>query len=122
MLAIYTKIKHYLFLALLGFFVPAVAFAAPANLKEFAGLVVKIMQNIIGVLFASLAIGLVYGVMLYLANSDNEKKRAEIKDYLLWGVIGIIVVMGLWGILGILRESVFGISTVGIPEISAPQQ
>lgn len=115
-----TKIRYALPALLVGFAMPLFASAAPANLKELATLIVKILQNVVAVLFASLAVGLLYGVVLFLANSDNEKKRTEIKSYLLWGVIGIIVVMGIWGILGIFRESIFGTSAVGIPQISPP--
>jgi succinate dehydrogenase/fumarate reductase cytochrome b subunit len=118
----YGKLKQQLFALSLLFAVPTAAFAAPANFKEFAAFIVTVLQNIIGILFASLAVGLLYGVVLFLANADNEKKRAEIKSYLLWGVIGIIVVMGIWGILALLHESVFGTGTIGIPQISPPTQ
>lgn len=99
---------------------PALAFAAPASFKEFAELAVQILQGFIALLFASLAVGLLYGVVLFFANADNEQKRSEIKQYLLWGVIGVVVVMGIWGILALLRESIFGTGVVGIPQLSAP--
>lgn len=115
----YRKILRHLFAVLIAFLVPVFAFAAPASLREFAELVVSILQNIISILFVSLAVGLLYGVIVYFANSDNDKKRMEIKGYLLWGVIGIIVVMGIWGILGLLTESVFG-TAPGIPQLTPP--
>jgi len=100
---------------------PVIAFAqAPTNFREFASLVVRMLQSVIAVLFVSLAVGLVFGVVLFLANADNEKKRMEIKGYLLWGVIGIIVVMGIWGILETLSVSVFGPGAVGIPQLRPP--
>lgn len=117
----YAKIKKYFLGILLAAFLPQVVFAAaPTNLREFAAFVVRVLQSLAALLFASLALGLLYGVILYFIHSDNEQKRTEIKSYLLWGVIGIIVVMGLWGILALLRVSIFGTSTVGIPQISPP--
>ena len=113
------KMKQYLVAAVL-FLTPIFASAAaPANFKEFAVLVVGVLQSVVAILFASLAVGLVYGVMLYLANSDNDQKRLEIKGYLLWGVVGVVVVMGIWGILAILTGSIFG-GGVGIPQITPP--
>lgn len=112
--------KHLLFVVLPALFLPTLAFAAPASFKEFAELAVRILQSFIALLFASLAVGLVYGVVLFFANADNEQKRSEIKQYLLWGVIGVIVVMGIWGILALLRESIFGTGVVGIPQLRAP--
>lgn len=100
--------------------VASAAVAAPTNLREFARLVVRIFQNITGILFTALAVGLIYGIVRYFISEDNERVRHEIKEYLLWCVIGIIVVMGLWGILSILGATFFGSGMIGIPEISPP--
>ena len=98
----------------------AVFAAAPANLHDVAELFLKIMLNITDILFALLSVGLLYGVVVYFAQADNEREREEIKGYLLWAIIGIIVVFGIWGIVAILRYSVFGTSNVGIPQIAPP--
>ena len=114
----FKELKNYL---LPLFLLPAVALAVntPTNFREFGVFAVTVLQNVIAILFASLALGLLYGVLLYFANSDNEQKREEIKSYLLWGVIGVVVVMGVWGILEVLHSSLFN-GTVGIPTISPP--
>src|SRR3989344_8570645 len=120
MISRYKKFRQIL-LTIAALFMPVIAFAqAPTNFREFASLVVRMVQSVIAVLFVSLAVGLVFGVVLFLANADNEKKRMEIKGYLLWGVIGIIVVMGIWGILETLSVSVFGPGAVGIPQLRPP--
>lgn len=99
---------------------PFVASAqAPGTFREAADLFVQIIKGIINILFALLAVGLLYGVVLYFLNSDNERKRTEIKGYLFWGVIGITVAFAIWGILGILLAT-FGWGAAGIPLISPP--
>lgn len=109
--------KKITILSLLSFlFTPNVLFAAtPANFKEFIELLLKILQNAIQILVAGMAIGLLYGVAMYMVNSDNEKKREDIKGYLLYGVMGLFVVVGLWGILALLSGG-----AVGIPLLSPP--
>lgn len=105
----------------LALLLPQAVFAAgPSNLRAVAELFMKIMLNVTSILFALLGVGMLYGVVVFFANSDNEKKREEIKGYLLWGVIGIVVVFGIWGIVSIMRYSVFGTSAVGIPQITPP--
>lgn len=94
-------------------------YAAPSTFKDVAELFVDLIKGMIAILFASLSVALVYGVILYFLNADNESKRTEIKNYLLWGVIGIIVVFGLWGILQILSDSM-GWGTVGVVFLRAP--
>ena len=101
--------------------IPSFAFAqAPSTFREFAQLIVAIVKNAAIILFVSLAVGLAYGIVMYLANSDDAKMRESIKGYLLWGIIGIAVVFGLWGILTILSMT-FGWGTPGIPIISPPR-
>lgn len=106
--------------ALAAFSTPFIAAAAaPTNFKEFVELLLKILQNAIAILMAALLVGITYGVAVYMMNSDNEKKREEIKGYLLWAVIGIAVVMGMWGLVGIINSTVFG-GAIGIPFIKPP--
>lgn len=100
-------------------FIPLAAFAAaPTTLKEFATLLVKILQTISGLLMVSLSVGLIWGVVVFFANAENEQKRESIRGYLLWGVIGLVVIVGIWGILGLVSGT-FGWA-VGIPQLTPP--
>lgn len=112
---------HYFltFLLALALTPSAASAAAAANFKEFAEFLLIIIQNLISILFAAMTVGLIYGVVLYFINSDNEKEREKIKGYLLYAVMGIIAVMGLWGFIALLNSTVFG-TAVGIPYISKP--
>ena len=98
---------------------PIVVFAAVSTFKDFANQFVAIIKGFINVLFVSLGVGLAYGVLLFFINADNEKKREEIKGYLLWGVIGISVVFGLWGFIQIFCDTL-GWCAAGIPYIIPP--
>ena len=98
---------------------PQILFAQATTLKGFATVVVQVLNGLAGTIFVSLIVGMTYGVILYMANSDNETKREEIRGYLMWGVIGISVVVGLWGILALLSATL-GWGGVGIPIIRPP--
>ena len=71
-----TNIKKLLYVVLFALF-PFIAFAQPATFRDFANLLVKLFQNFVALIFASLSVGLLYGVVLFMMNSDNEKKREE---------------------------------------------
>jgi hypothetical protein len=110
-----------LFLVTASVFIPSFALAqAPGTFREFAQLIVRIVKYGAAILFVSLGVGLAYGVVVYLAHSDDAKMRENIKGYLLWAVIGIAVVFGLWGILTILSVT-FGWGTPGVPIITPPR-
>lgn len=107
-------------LVLITFFLtPVLAMAAPSSFRDFADVFVAAAKGLVNILFVSLSVGLAYGIALYFIHSDNEKKREEIKGYLLWGVIGITVVFGLWGIIQVFCDTLDW-CTAGIPLISPP--
>lgn len=100
------------------FLLPLVV-SAQSTFKDLAEIFIQIVKGLVALVFASLAVAMAYGVVVFLLNADNEKKRMEIKGYLLWGIIGITVVFGLWGILQILTDTM-GWGTAGIPIIQPP--
>ncbi len=110
--------KKYLIFALtLVLVLPAMVYAQ--TFKDFSNSFIAVIKGFINVLFVSLGVGLAYGVLLYFINADDEKKREALKPYLLWGVIGIAVVFGLWGFVQILCNTVSWCNA-GIPYISPP--
>ena len=113
-----THLKHIgsLFLSLL---VPGLAFAAVGTFRDFADVFVAFVKGIINILFVSLSVGIAYGIALYFLNADNEKKREQIKGYLLWAIIGLSVTFGLWGFIQILCDSLAWCSAA-IPYILPP--
>ena len=108
-------LRDYILIALM--LLPTLVFAQ--TFKDFADSFIAVIKGFINILFVSLGVGLAYGVLLYFINSDNEKKREEIKGYLLWGVIGITVVFGLWGFIQIFCDTLEWCDA-GIPYISPP--
>jgi hypothetical protein len=107
----------YFFLFL--FTLPSLASAAaPTDFKEFVELLLRIIQNTIGILMTAIVVGILYAIVLYMVNSDDVKKREEIKGYLIYAVIGLSVIMTLWGIIAIFTSTLgWGI---GIPQLTEP--
>jgi hypothetical protein len=93
--------------------------AAPANFKEFIELILKILQGVLAISFGLMSFAVLFAVVVFLANMENEKTREQIKGYLLWAVIGLAVSMSLWGILAVLKGTFFGGGS-GIIQITPP--
>lgn len=67
-------------------------------------------------LIATLAIAMfMWGVVQYVINSDEEAKKAKGKQFMIWGIIGLAVMVGVWGLVKILG-STFGIE-YAIPQL-----
>jgi len=74
-----------------------------------------ISKSIIPLLFL-VAIGFfLYGVVNYLAHAGDSAKRQEGSKFMLWGVIALFVMLSVWGLVGILRET-FSVKNV-IPQL-----
>lgn len=95
-----------------------VAYAASTSLNGFiANVDVMIINPLIKLLFALAVVYFLYGVFQFLSNQENEEKKTTGKSHMIWGIIGIAIMMGVWTILGIV------LNTMGISkEQIDPQQ
>ena len=85
---------------------------AYADLNGFIGKVdTTIINPLILLLFALAIVYFLYGVLEFLMNQENEEKKTSGKSHMLWGVVGIVIMLGVWTILGMLL-STFGITGV----------
>jgi len=83
---------------------------AYASVDSFIGKVDTLIINPLIVLLFALALAyFFYGVFEFIANGDNDEKKTTGKSHMLWGVVGLTVMMGVWAILGVIL-STFGIS------------
>lgn len=89
---------------------------AYATLDSFIGNVDRMIINpLILFLFALAVVYFLYGVLEFLMNQANEEKKTSGKSHMLWGVIGITIMLGVWTMLNMI------ISTFNIKGIN-PQQ
>ena len=87
-----------------------------ARLNTFIANVDRLIINpLIVLLFALAIVFFLYGVLEFLMNQDNEEKKTTGKSHMLWGIIGITIMMGVWVILNLI------INTFGIQGINPEQ-
>ncbi|MFA6353907.1 MAG: hypothetical protein WCW93_03165 [Candidatus Paceibacterota bacterium] len=88
-----------------------IAYAASTSLNGFIKNVDEMIINpLIGLLFALAVVYFLYGVFEFLSNQDKEEKKTTGKQHMIWGIVGITIMMGVWTILGIVMN------TLGISE------
>ncbi len=62
----------------------------------------KIINPLIG-LFITLAIMLfLYGVIEFIWGADNEDKRNQGKQHIVWGIVGLFIMVSVFGIMNII--------------------
>src|SRR3989338_5838795 len=74
-----------------------------------------IINPLILFLFALAVVYFLYGALEFMLNQENDEKKTTGKSHMLWGVIGITIMLGVWTILGIITNTL-GISGQINPE------
>lgn len=73
---------------------------------------VEVINPIIKVLFALAIVYFLYGVAKFLMNQEDEESRTSGKKHMLWGIVGIFIMMAVWGIMNLV------IATLNISDIN----
>lgn len=64
-----------------------------------------IVNPLIGLLFALAILYFVYGVAQFIFNPDNEEQKTNGKNHMVWGIIGITIMMGVWTLLDMVLKT-----------------
>jgi cytochrome c biogenesis protein CcdA len=71
-------------------------------LNQFLGKVeVQIINPIILLLAAAAFVVFLWGVFEFVAHAGDETKRKEGKSAILWGIIGLVIIFGAYGIINV---------------------
>ncbi len=71
----------------------------------------QIINPLIVLLFAFALAYFIYGITEFLMKIENEEERTKGKQHMLWAVIGMFIMVSVWGIL----EAVLGTFGVSAP-------
>lgn len=78
-----------------------------ANIGSLVNSINKVILNpFIVLIFAVALVVFIYGVVRYLLNPENESIRTESKSHMIWGVIGMFIMISVFGIMRIILNSV----------------
>lgn len=97
---------------------PSVAFAAaPRTFSELANVIVTIIDSATGLLIVAGIVIYFYGVSTNILKMKDESGR-KVREYMVWGLIVIFVMVSIWGIVRLLQSTLFGNSTAatGTPQ------
>ena len=64
-----------------------------------------IINPLIILLFALALVFFIYGVVEFISNQDNEEKKTTGKSHMIWGLIGITIMMGVFMIMKMLMNT-----------------
>lgn len=102
----------FLFLALL--LLPQFGFAATAvcalpvdpSFVDVVGMAICFINKLLVPLAFAVAIVIfVYGVVKYMANGADEEARKKGRDFIVWSIIALFVMVSIWGFVNLLSAT-----------------
>jgi ABC-type thiamin/hydroxymethylpyrimidine transport system permease subunit len=72
----------------------------------------QILNSVIPVLIALGVVYFVWGVVQYVIASDEEAKKTG-RNRIIYGIIGLAVIVAMWGLVGILTRT-FNVDNSGV--------
>ena len=91
-----------------AFFLPFVALARDTsndNIANLIGQINAVINTIIPFLVGFAVLIIIWGVFNYISGAGDEEKRAQAKQYIVWGVIGVFIMLSVWGLVNVLVNS-----------------
>jgi len=67
----------------------------------------NILNKVVPILIVLGVVFFVWGVVTYVISSDEEAKKKG-RNRMIWGLIGLVVIVGMWGLVKIVTNS-FGL-------------
>lgn len=82
-------------------------------------LVTKVLNAIVPVLIAFAVVWFLWGVFSYMF-TDDEEKKGKAKEMMIYGIIGLFIMVSVWGLVNILGGTLdldTAVPTEGIPNL-----
>jgi hypothetical protein len=94
-------------------FLPNIAYA---DFDKILGNINSMIINpIIDLLFALAVVFFLWGCLEFLMNQGNEEKRTAGKSHMLWGIVGITIMMGVFFIMNMILNTL-GVKGINVEE------
>lgn len=85
---------------------PAISFAANGGgLKGLFGIVKGILDQVVILLIGLAAVFFLFGILKYIARGDDEESQKKGRNIMIYGIIGLFVMVSFWGIVNILMNT-----------------
>jgi len=96
------KLKRFIPVVLLS--APGLAFAV-SDFESLKGLIITILNGVTILLLAFAVVFFLAGVVKYIAAGADEEKRKESRNTIVYGIIGLFVMVSVWGLVGLVKNT-----------------
>lgn len=95
--------------SVLGAFLPyVVAAAGGTQVDSLLSRIKDTLNTVIMLLFVLVTLYFIWGVVKYVSAAGDETKLKAGKQHMIWGIIGMAVMAGAWGIVNLVVNYLVG--------------
>jgi hypothetical protein len=76
--------------------------------RDFVNLIITTTNQLVTVLVVGMLVLFMWGLIRFIYNSSDGKKREQGKQFMLWGGLALFVAASLWGIIGLMCQTFLG--------------
>ncbi len=113
-------------IALIIVLTPALASAqAITDVNSLTNKLTNIGNVAIEILIAFAVLYIIFNVVRYIIAADNEEERKKLGGAVLWGIVGLFVILSIWGLVNILSNTFrtnTNAPTQQFPQLNYPPQ
>jgi uncharacterized membrane protein YidH (DUF202 family) len=92
-----------------------IAYASESMDQFIANVDRYIINPLILLLFALAIVYFIYGIFEFISNQENEEKKTKGRTHMIWGILGITIMMGVFVIMNIILNT-FNIKGINIEQ------
>jgi len=90
--------------------------SVPQGTQNFVASVTDAIINpLLAVIFAAALVYFLWGLAMFIIHGENSSKRSEYQQHMLWGVVGMTVMVSVYAIIAVML-STFGVGGSDLPD------
>ncbi len=98
----------------LSVFSPVLVFAQVNNLFDAESLVYVLLTKLAYLLWALAIAVFFWGLVKFIKNAADTKEHEEGKQFIIWGLISLLILVSLWAIVALVLVDTLGITSAPV--------
>gem|GEM_PF-1919085 len=86
------------------------------TIEGLFGMILYILNGVIYIVMGLALVSFLIGVFRYVITAGGEGDKEKAKSQIMWGLIGLFVMVCVWAIVGLFSGSLFGTQPVNAPQ------
>lgn len=78
----------------------------PTNFQGIMQIIIGLIAKSVGILYAAAFATFFWGLARFIMNTGDDKKREEGKQWMIWSIVALFVMLTLWGLIGLLINTI----------------